>query len=112
MELREKERVEHEDKPSLPRRECAPPQAPKGPSRGGRRRATACRPRLRDIGKAASSDAQIRGHQEKRSRNHARLMRLATIAAPKPLSMFTTVTLEAQLFNILSNAVNPPKLDP
>src|SRR5215217_8661919 len=33
-----------------------------------------------------------------------RLMRLATNPAPKPLSIFTTVTFDAQEFNIPSNA--------
>ena len=38
-----------------------------------------------------------------------RLMRLATNPAPKPLSIFTTVTFDAQEFNIPSNAATPPK---
>jgi hypothetical protein len=36
-----------------------------------------------------------------------RKMRAAASAAPKPLSMLTTVTPEAQLVNIDANAVNP-----
>lgn len=36
----------------------------------------------------------------------------ATLAAPKPLSMFTTVTLEAQLLSMPSRAATPPKLAP
>jgi hypothetical protein len=39
-------------------------------------------------------------------------MQLATRAAPNPLSMFTTVTFDAQLFNIPSKAATPPKLAP
>ena len=37
-----------------------------------------------------------------------RLMRLATAAAPKPLSMLTTATPDAQLFSIDSSAATPP----
>ena len=33
-------------------------------------------------------------------------------AAPKPLSMFTTETPEAQLFSMPSSAAMPPKLAP
>jgi hypothetical protein len=33
-------------------------------------------------------------------------------AAPKPLSIFTTETPFAQLFNIPSSAATPPKLAP
>jgi len=39
---------------------------------------------------------------------HFRLIRLATKPALKPLSMFTTAMLEAQLFNMPSSAVTPP----
>ena len=39
-------------------------------------------------------------------------MQLATRAAPKPLSMFTTVTLEAQLLSMPRSAATPPKLAP
>jgi hypothetical protein len=38
-----------------------------------------------------------------------RFIRLATKPAPKPLSMFTTVTFEEQLLSIPSNAATPPK---
>lgn len=41
-----------------------------------------------------------------------RLMTVATQAAPKPLSMLTTLTLEAQLFNMPRSAATPPKLAP
>jgi len=41
-----------------------------------------------------------------------RLMQEATHAAPKPLSMLTTVTFEAQLFSMPSSAATPPKLAP
>src|SRR5580704_8479600 len=41
-----------------------------------------------------------------------RLIVLATQPAPNPLSIFTTETLDAQLFNIPSRAVIPPKLAP
>jgi hypothetical protein len=44
--------------------------------------------------------------------NHKRLMQEATHAAPKPLSILTTVTLEAQEFSIPNNAATPPKLAP
>ena len=40
------------------------------------------------------------------------LMRLATHAAPKPLSMLTTVTPLAQEFNIPRRAASPSKLAP
>src|SRR5215469_10865505 len=43
---------------------------------------------------------------------HYRLIRLATTPAPKPLSMLTTVTLEAQLLSIPSSAAIPLKLAP
>jgi len=39
-------------------------------------------------------------------------MQEATQAAPKPLSMLTTVTLEAQELSIPRSAVMPPKLAP
>jgi hypothetical protein len=42
----------------------------------------------------------------------ARLMALATQAAPKPLSILTTVTLEAQLLSMAKSAARPPKLEP
>lgn len=44
--------------------------------------------------------------------HYRRLIKLATYPAPNPLSMFTTVTLLAQLFNIPSNAARPLKLAP
>ena len=37
---------------------------------------------------------------------------LASVAAPKPLSMLTTDTPAAQLFSMPSRAANPPKLAP
>lgn len=37
------------------------------------------------------------------------LMRVAAAAAPKPLSMLTTVTPAAQLFSMESSAASPPK---
>jgi len=40
------------------------------------------------------------------------VIRDAATAAPKPLSMLTTVTPEAQLFSAASNAATPPKLAP
>ena len=43
---------------------------------------------------------------------YLRLMVLATQPAPKPLSIFTTLTLDAQLFSMPRSAVSPPKLDP
>jgi hypothetical protein len=39
-------------------------------------------------------------------------MQEATHAAPKPLSIFTTVTFDAQLFSMPSSAATPPKLAP
>ncbi len=36
----------------------------------------------------------------------------ATVAAPKPLSMLTTVTLEAQELSMPRRAATPPKLAP
>lgn len=42
-------------------------------------------------------------------RLHARLIKVASAAAPKPLSMFTTPTFGAQLFSIPSSAATPPK---
>ena len=44
--------------------------------------------------------------------NHKRLMQDATQAAPKPLSMFTTVTLEAHELSMPRRAATPPKLAP
>ena len=41
-----------------------------------------------------------------------RLMRLATIPAPKPLSILTTTTLAAQLLSIPRSAASPRKLAP
>src|SRR5258708_27289886 len=41
-----------------------------------------------------------------------RLMQEATQAAPKPLSMLTTVTLEAQELSMPSSAATPPRLAP
>jgi hypothetical protein len=43
---------------------------------------------------------------------YGRLMQEATQAAPKPLSMLTTVTLEAQELSMPSSAATPPKLAP
>jgi hypothetical protein len=43
---------------------------------------------------------------------YSRLMQEATQAAPKPLSMLTTVTFEAQEFNIPRRAATPSKLAP
>jgi len=39
---------------------------------------------------------------------HARLIRVASAAAPNPLSMFTTPTFGAQLLSIASRAATPP----
>src|SRR6185295_8772547 len=44
--------------------------------------------------------------------DYCRLMRLATTAAPKPLSIFTTATFDAQLFNMPKSAAIPLKLAP
>ncbi len=46
------------------------------------------------------------------AQRHSRLIRLATYPAPKPLSIFTTVTFDAQLFSIPSKAAIPFKLAP
>jgi len=43
---------------------------------------------------------------------YKRLMHDATQAAPNPLSIFTTVTLDAHEFSIPSSAATPPKLAP
>ena len=43
---------------------------------------------------------------------HKWLIREAILAAPKPLSMLTTDTPEAQLFSIPRSAAIPPKLAP
>ncbi len=43
---------------------------------------------------------------------YSRLIRLATYPAPKPLSIFTTVTLLAQLLSMPSSAARPWKLAP
>src|SRR6266849_5679723 len=40
--------------------------------------------------------------------SHRRFIRLATKPAPKPLPILTTVTFDAQEFNIPSNAATPP----
>src|ERR1700723_4107854 len=55
--------------------------------------------------KSPSVSPCLRGH-------HNLLITLATQPAPNPLSIFPTLTFEAQLFSIASSAVNPPKLDP
>jgi hypothetical protein len=47
-----------------------------------------------------------------RRRAYTRLMQEATQAAPNPLSIFTTLTFDAQLFSMPSNAATPPKLAP
>jgi hypothetical protein len=52
------------------------------------------------------------GYYERMHQNHSRLMQEATQPAPKPLSMLTTVTFDAQLFNMPSSAATPPKLAP
>ena len=58
-------------------------------------------------------DDQVVGHDSHPSRGtRRRFMSAAAYPAPKPLSMFTTVTPEAQLFNIASSAASPWKLDP
>jgi hypothetical protein len=41
-----------------------------------------------------------------------RLIKLAATPAPKPLSIFTTVTPAAQELSIASRAASPPKLAP
>ena len=46
------------------------------------------------------------------SQGYRRLMQEATQAAPKPLSILTTVTLEAQELSMPSSAATPPKLAP
>ena len=43
---------------------------------------------------------------------HLRFIRLATKPAPKPLSIFTTVTFDAHELSIPSNAATPPKEAP
>lgn len=47
-----------------------------------------------------------------RASDYNALIVLATQPAPNPLSIFTTLMFEAQLFNMASSAVRPPKLDP
>src|ERR1051325_7525058 len=83
-----------------PRRERR--AVPMGPARRRQRRATR---RKRDpiVGEALLG---------RRSCAYSRLIRLATYPAPKPLSIFTTVTLLAQLFSIPSSAASPWKLAP
>ena len=44
--------------------------------------------------------------------NYRRLMQEATQAAPNPLSILTTVTLDAQELSMPSSAATPPKLAP
>jgi hypothetical protein len=46
------------------------------------------------------------------ARADARAISVAEYAAPKPLSILTTLTLELHEFNIPSSAVTPPKLAP
>jgi len=58
------------------------------------------------------TDAPATEAQRTRSGCQGRLMRLATNPAPKPLSMFTTVTLLEQLFSMPSKAASPWKLAP
>ncbi len=45
-------------------------------------------------------------------KSYSRFIKLAAYPAPKPLSMFTTVTLLAQLLSIPSSAAKPWKLAP
>lgn len=44
--------------------------------------------------------------------SESRLICVAAKAAPNPLSIFTTVTPDPQLFNIPNSAASPPKLAP
>src|SRR5439155_19542557 len=70
-------------------------------------------PTLKRTGQADPSTGSIRGRRERNPwRDYCLLMRLATTAAPYPLSMFTTVTFDAQLFSIASSAASPLKLAP
>lgn len=46
------------------------------------------------------------------TQSQGRLIKLATYPPPKPLSILTTETLDAQLFNIPSRAAKPLKLAP
>jgi hypothetical protein len=57
-------------------------------------------------GRGAGVEAGRRGGDGQRGGR--RLMRDAAAAAPKPLSMFTTVTPEAQELSIPSSAAMPP----
>ena len=51
-------------------------------------------------------------HQARSFREASWLIWLAAYPAPKPLSMFTTVTPLPQLFSIPRRAASPPKLAP
>src|ERR1019366_4350583 len=55
---------------------------------------------------------QLWFRQSATGRFQSRFIRLAAYPAPKPLSIFTTVTLLAQLFSIPSSAARPWKLAP
>src|SRR5687767_12483186 len=98
--------------PWLPRRAYVRLPVPKHRWKAERPPVRPCRHLLRDTGTEVSLTARIPARREKPSPPYARFIRLATIAAPKPLSMLTTVTLDAQLFSILRSAVSPPKLEP
>ncbi len=52
------------------------------------------------------------GNPAWQTRNYNRLMQEATQAAPKPLSILTTVTLEAQELSMPRSAATPLKLAP
>jgi len=67
-----------------------------------------------DGGGASGQEAGVGGSGARGDRQgpDGRLMRLAALAAPKPLSMFTTVTPDAHEFSIPSSAASPPNAAP
>ena len=54
----------------------------------------------------------LEGHRACESRRNRLTMRVAAAAAPKPLSIFTTVTPGAHEFSIVNSAARPPRLAP
>src|SRR5258708_18558304 len=62
--------------------------------------------------RATAGEIPALGHQSRSRARPTRLIRVAAKSAPKPLSIFTTVTPPAQLFSIPSSAAMAPNEAP
>src|SRR3989441_11346330 len=78
---------------------------------GGREQRPAATPSDRQGDGGEAEDPEC-GGEPPPAAVHEWLMRLAAAAAPNPLSMFTTVTPEAQELSMASSAASPPKEAP